>query len=40
MAMFILPLLLLLILVCALWFHDVEYRRQEVRTGKATKPIL
>ncbi len=40
MAMFIFPLLLLVILVCALWFHDVQYRRQEMHTGKETKPIL
>ncbi len=40
MAMFIFPLLLLVILVYALWFHDVQYRRQEVRTGQETKPIL
>jgi len=40
MAIFIFPLLLLVILICALWFHDVQYRRQEVRTGQETKPIL
>ena len=32
---FLLPLLLGVILVYGLWIHDVSYRRQEVRAGKA-----
>jgi len=40
MEVFVFSLLLLVVLVCALWFHDVQYRHQEVRAGKETKPIL
>jgi hypothetical protein len=32
---FLLPLLLGVILVYGLWIHDVSYRHQEVRAGKA-----
>jgi hypothetical protein len=38
MSVFILPLLLLVILLDALWFHDVRYQRQYL--GTATKPML
>ena len=40
MSVFILPFLLLVILLDALWFYDVRYQLQEAHAGKITKPML
>jgi hypothetical protein len=40
MSVFMLPFLLLLILLDALWFHDVRYHLQEAHAGKITQPML
>jgi hypothetical protein len=40
MSVVMLPFLFLVILLDALWFHDVRYQRQEAHAGKITKPML
>ena len=40
MELFLLPLALAMILVWALWLHDVRYQRQEAHAGNETTPIL
>jgi hypothetical protein len=40
MSVVMLPFLLLVILLDALWFHDVRYQLQEAHAGKITQPML